>query len=142
MDRSSGFLPFMDILTGLMGIIILINIVLSLSLADGQDIKVRIIPKDENIAWHDKSMKPVMVVCASNHVMLQKSRISMEEMKARARFHRKITDTIEKGGANAYLLALIRPDGYRSFRYVRAAAKALDIRIGYEPIDENWEMVY
>jgi len=142
MNRSSGFLPFMDILTGLMGIIILINIVLSLSLADGQDVKVKIIPKEENITWRDKSMKPVMVVCASNHVMLQKTRISTKQMKARARFHRKITDAIEKRGDGAYLLALIKPDGYRSFRYVRAAAKALDIRIGYEPIDGNWEMVY
>ena len=125
MDRSSGFLPFMDILTGLMGIIILINIVLSLSLADGQDIKVRILPREENIAQRDKSMKPVMVVCASNHVILQKTRISMEQMKARVRFHRKITDAIEKEGADAYLLALIRPDGYRSFRYVRACGQSI-----------------
>jgi len=57
-------------------------------------------------------------------------------------FHGKIRLAADKYGPNVYLLALIKPDGYKSFRYVRAAAKQLGLKLGYEPIDNNWELVY
>jgi hypothetical protein len=142
MDRPLGFLPFMDVLTGLMGIIILINIILSLSTAGDEGVKVRITPKEQDVVWSDKQIKPLFVVCTSDHILLHKTRIPITKIKMRTYLHDKIQASIAEQGADAYLLALIRPDGYRSFRYVRAAAEGLGLKLGYEPIDNNWELVY
>ena len=142
MDRPLGFLPFMDVLTGLMGIIILINIILSLSTAGDEGVKVRIIPKEEDVVWRDKQIKPLFVVCTSDHILLHKTRIPITKLRMQTYLYNKIQASIEKWGSDTYLLALIKPDGYQSFRYVRAAAKGLGLKLGYEPIDSNWEIVY
>ena len=139
-NNSSGFLPFMDVLTGLMGIIILINIILFMSLALGGDIRVRIIPKEGSTGWKNKTLEPVMVVCESDAVIVGNRRLVIPRMN-KADFEIALSVAVNKQGSNAYLLALIRPDGYKSFRNVRDAALALDIRLGYEPIDTNWKMV-
>ena len=154
MDRSLGFLPFMDVLTGLMGIIILINIILSLSMVGDEGskvkivtkeadiVKVRIVTKEADIVWSKKKAKPLFVICSSNHITLNKTRIPIAKVQMQAFFHREVRAATDKWGADAYLLALIKPDGYKSFRFVRAAAIKLGLKLGYEPIDSNWEPIY
>jgi|GEM_PF-1330703 len=142
MDRSSGFLPFMDVLTGLMGVIILINIILSLSMTGDEGVKVRVVPREEDIAWDQKKADPLFVICSENHILLHKTRIPIAEVRMQSFFHGEVRIAADKCGPNVYLLALIKPDGYKSFRYVRAAAKQLGLKLGYEPIDGNWEIVY
>ena len=95
-NNSSGFLPFMDVLTGLMGIIILINIILFMSLAVGGDIRVRIVPKDAG--WKNKTLQPVMVVCESNSVIVENRRLVISEMNE-ADFVMALSDAVKKTGS-------------------------------------------
>ena len=139
----SGFLPFMDVLTGLMGIIILINIILSLSMAGDEGVKVRVVPKEDDIPYgSNKKATPLFVVCSEDHIILHKKRVPIAEVRMKSFFHGEVRNAADNYGPNAYLLALIKPDGYNSFRYVRAAARQLGLKLGYEPIDSNWEPVY
>jgi hypothetical protein len=132
----------MDVLTGLVGIAILINVILALEVADRKTIPVRVLLKEEQAPQKGKERTPVYAICSSAGIQVG------EKLLPPPTNHEQMTDlsraighAVEKAGETGYVLALIRPDGYKSFNKVREVVNRLGFPLGYEPISSDWELV-
>lgn len=140
MNNSTGLLPFMDILMGLVGIVILINLILALNLSESETVAVRILPKE--MARSDReNWQPVYVVCNADGLSVRGVlwEIPMGDSR-QEQFKSLIRKEISEIGKGAYVLALIRPSGYGSFSRLRALLDEMAVKIGYEPINEDWRI--
>lgn len=132
----------MDVLTGLVGIVILINVILALEVADMDTIPVRIVLKEEEAPQKGKERTPVYLICSSAGIQVGEKLLPIPTNHEQIRdLSRAIGLAVEKAGETGYVLALIRPDGYRSFDKVREVVNNLGFRLGYEPISSTWELV-
>jgi len=142
MNKFGGLLPFMDVLTGLVGLTILINIILALDISEKASIPVRVVLREEGTVPIEKERHPVYVICdsAGIHVgdeVLPVPRSYIENERLEGLIRREV----ERVGESAHVLALIRPDGYRAFEAVRRMVDKLGFRFGYEPVASDWEIV-
>lgn len=142
MNRQQGLLPFMDVLTGLVGIVILINVILAVDLADRDTIPVRVVLKEEEVPQDGRERRPVYMVCSGAGIEVGDKDLpipqSHKEMKA---LSTAVMLAVEKAGEKGYVLALIRPDGYKAFEKLRQVVTNRGLRIGYEPVSSDWELV-
>jgi len=142
MIKSQGLLPFMDVLTGLVGIIILVNVILAVDLAEKDKIPVRVLLKEEEAPAKGTQRRPVYMICSSAGILIGEELLpipeSHEQFKA---LSRAIKHAVESAGEGGYVLALIRPDGYKSFERLRDVVDNLGFRLGYEPVSSDWELV-
>ncbi|MFH1116294.1 MAG: hypothetical protein V1792_20470 [Pseudomonadota bacterium] len=142
MTRSQGLLPFMDVLTGLVGIIILINVILAVDLAEKDKIPVRVLLKEEDAPAAGVERRPVYVICSSAGLLVGEDLLPNPESREQFKdLSRAVTHAVESAGESGYVLALIRPDGYKSFEGLRGVVNNLGFRLGYEPVSSDWELV-
>ena len=142
-------MPFMDILTALVGVVILMTIVLSLHLAESDTVEVRLLHRaavgdreGSTVAPADRRLHPVYVVCETGGVRIGELQIPLPKSQDDRRELRDLLEAeVRLAGQGAYLFALLRPDGYAAFEQVRAAVDDLGIRFGYEPINSTWRLV-
>lgn len=88
-------------------------------------------------AGREAGEKPQWVECTKGAVILvpQGEKISVDGLKTARAF----TEAV----AGRYVVFLVRPDGFGAFASARAAAEESGAkRLGYEPIDRNWQMKY
>jgi len=142
MNKTLGLLPFMDVLTGLVGVVILINIILALDISETEKIPVRVVLKEEKAPRQAVGRRPVYVVCSGSDIRvadavlpIPKSPDQIEEIE------RAIQREVESIGESAHVLALVRPDGYSAFETVRRVVYGLGFRFGYEPVNSDWDIV-
>jgi hypothetical protein len=126
----------MDILMGLVGVIILINLILALSISSNEKVKVRILPKASED--HASALSPLYVVCAQDRLTVGDEPLDVSSISTHADLEAAIRRGLEEIGPNGYVLALVRPDGYDSFHKLREVVKKQNVRFGYEPINSNW----
>lgn len=142
MNRSQGLLPFMDVLTGLVGIAILINIVLALDISETEKIPVRVLLQEKAAPQHAKERRPVFVICSSAGIQIGENVLPIPKSFAQNReLENSLQKEVERIGESAHVLALIRPDGYKAFDAVRRSVDNLGFRLGYEPVSSDWELV-
>ena len=141
MNNSQSLLPFMDILTALVGIIILMTIIFALSLSEAKTVFVRILHKKADAHEVERRLRPVYVECATGKVMIGQKDLPVPESEDDMRRLREIIETeMRLTGEGAFLFALVRPGGFRVFRQVRRVVDKMGIRLGYEPINSTWKL--
>ena len=92
---------------------------------------------DHLFAGRDPGEKPLWVECVKGAVILlpQGERIPMEGLNTAPAFKQAVS--------GRYVVFLVRPDGFGAFANARAAAEENGAkRLGYEPIDRNWQLKY
>ncbi len=85
----------------------------------------------------DPGEKPQWVECAKGAVIMlpQGERIPIEGLKTAPAFRQAVS--------GRYVVFLVRPDGFSAFASARTAAEENGAkRLGYEPIDRNWQVKY
>lgn len=141
MNRPQTLLPFMDILTSLVGIIILMTIVFALSLSESETVLVRILHRKTEAVGAHRELRPIYVICSSTGIEIGNSKLPVPETDRDMEDLRNILETeMELEGEGAFLFALVRPDAYDAFRRVRSAVDKLGFRLGYEPINSRWKL--
>ena len=142
MNKSQSLLPFMDILTSLVGIIILMTIIFALSITESKTVEVRIVHKKEDAPQLDQKLRPVYVICEAGRIKIGENEFSVPKTAKEMQNLKNTLETeMQLAGEGAFLFALMRPDGYEAFRGMRKAVDKLGFRLGYEPINSTWKLV-
>ncbi len=92
---------------------------------------------DRLFAGRDAGVKPQWIECVKGAVILfpQGEKIFIEGLKTAPAFTQAVS--------GRYVVFLVRPDGFGAFAKARAAAEENGAkRLGYEPIDRNWQLKY
>lgn len=132
----------MDVLTGLVGIIVLMNVILAVDLSDKDKIPVRVLLKEEETPPKGTLRRPVYMECSSAGILVRGEILPIPESHEQfTALSKAVGNAVKAAGEGGYALALIRPDGYRSFERLRDVVDNLHIRLGYEPISSDWEIV-
>jgi hypothetical protein len=132
----------MDVLTGLVGLTILINIILALDISESDKIPVRVVLQEEGAPKQTKQRRPVYVICDGSGIHVRDTILPIPRSYAeRSELENAIQKEVERVGEAAHVLALIRPDGYNAFEAVRRTVQKLGFRFGYEPVFSDWEIV-
>jgi len=139
---TTTLLPFMDLLTGLVGVMILMNIILALEIPERDKVEVRVVLQEPDSPKRETELEPIYVVCAADNIKIGETSVAIpkthEEVKE---LEGLIKSEADKKGKSAYILALIRPDGYESFGKLRKVVDGLGLRLGYEPVGKDWTIV-
>ncbi|MBM3299757.1 MAG: hypothetical protein FJY85_07365 [Deltaproteobacteria bacterium] len=142
MNRSDSFLPFIDVLTGLVGLAIFINIILALDMSESDKIPVRVMLREEGAPQRTKERRPVYVICDGAGISVGDTVLPVpKSYEENNRLENAIQKEVERVGESGHVLALIRPEGYRAFEAVRRTVDRLGFRLGYEPVTSDWEIV-
>ena len=132
-------LPFLSVLACTIGTLILLILVLTSQLYSQQQ-TVKIIAKTES--GKNFSKKPRYIECNKDGIIIYPS----QEFIAEAQLSnvdsplRELLEEINNNREEEYLIVAVRPDGIEVFREVRELIEAKNIDIGYEPIDQEWQL--
>ncbi len=72
-SNSQSLMPFMDILTTLVGIIILMTIILALSVVESDTVEVRLHHRQETVETKDEkgvALQPIYIVCSKQGLQI------------------------------------------------------------------------
>lgn len=130
--------PFLSVLFCTIGTLVLIVILLVVQ-ASGNNKKVNIIAKTSSSINQNKT--PRYIECQNDGVIIQPSQefISIDDInQANSAFDKFLSEI--KAHKTEYLIVAIRPNGVEIFEKIRELIESEDIDIGYEPIDQDWEL--
>lgn len=131
--------PFLSILFCTIGVLILLLIVLTAQTFSNQR-QVSIIARTEN--GQNQSKQPRYIECRSDGIIIHPGQefISSAAINLSYSPLQKLLREVRNNRDKEYLIVAIRPDGIEVFDQVRALIESEGIDIGYEPIDEGWEL--
>ena len=139
--RMSLF-PFLNILVCVLGALILILLAsASLSLGPGKNVRIRIKRADAHT-----DLRPTYLEWDGSSVTLHPERTRVVADKALENDGEndsafgKLLDRIEAEQGSRYIIVAVRPSGFHDFAVLREAIIRRKIRIGYEPIDQRWDL--
>ncbi|MGF1541130.1 MAG: hypothetical protein ACFCU5_11885 [Pleurocapsa sp.] len=143
-DRSNSpsaeieLFPFLSVLFCTIGTLILIIILLVVQ-ASASNKKVNIIAKNDSSINQNKT--PRYIECQSDGVIIHPTEefISIEDINQTNSIFDTFLSEI-KAQETEYLIIAIRPDGVEIFQEIRELIESEGIDIGYEPIDQDWEL--
>ncbi|MFM1841771.1 MAG: hypothetical protein RLZZ490_504 [Cyanobacteriota bacterium] len=132
--------PFLSILACTIGTLILLIIVMTMQSMDEQQ-EVTIIAKQEKGQNSQKS--PRYWEAAENGVILypQKTLVPFNDLKT-SPVLKAALDQLSQNRDQEYLIIAVRPGGIETFRDLRNLVESLGIDIGYEPLDEGWQLKF
>ncbi len=130
--------PFLSVLFCTIGTLVLIIILLVVQASAGNK-KVNIIAKNNSSINQNKI--PRYIECRSDGVIIHPTKefISIDDINQSNSVFDKFLSEI-KAQKTEYLIVAIRPDGVEIFKEVRELIESEGIDIGYEPIDQDWEL--
>lgn len=149
--------PFLSILACTIGTLILLIIVLTTqSLNQSQsntnpeklndnskDKQIKIIARDEGENGNNQAKTPRYIECTLDGVIIYPNKIFVPKENI-SDFNSPLQELITLINFNKekeYLIIAVRPDGIDVFKQVRNLVEGAKIDMGYEPIDEDWELV-
>lgn len=130
--------PFLSVLFCTIGTLILI-IILLVAQATGSTKKVNIIANNSNSIHQSKT--PRYIECQSDGVIIHPSKkfIPINDInQTNSAFGMFLSEV--KAQKIEYLIVAVRPDGVEIFQEIRELIESEGIDIGYEPIDQDWEL--
>ena len=146
--------PFLSILACTIGTLILLIIVLTTQAFeqptetrkeenDSQEKKVKIVAKDEGKNGTNSSKTPRYIECREDGAILYPNKvfIPQAELASPSSSLQELITLIKLNRDTQYLIIAVRPGGIDVFKQVRSLAENAAIDIGYEPIDEDWQLV-
>lgn len=136
---SVELFPFLSVLACTIGSLILLIVLIS-SQAFSENKKITIIPRNSSEAT--KSKQPFYVELRGDGLVLHPSQeyVSIEEAFSFGSPFMELLALVERNPNEKYIIIAVRPSGYEIFDLVRNEIEQRDIDIGYEPIDEEWQL--
>ncbi|WP_319421672.1 hypothetical protein [Pleurocapsa sp. FMAR1] len=107
--------------------------------ANGNTKKVTIIAKNSGSINQNKI--PLYVECQKNGVIIHPSQefVATEDLNQSNSVLNQLFSQI-KAEKEEYIIVAIRPDGIEVFQKIRELIESEGIDIGYEPIDQDWQL--
>ena len=147
--------PFLSILACTIGTLILLIIVLTTQTLNKQEAavsepesslnkqEVKIIARDEGENGTNQKKIPRYIECREDGVILHPNKIFVpkENLGNFSSPLQELISLIKINKDTEYLIIAVRPDGIDVFKQVRSIVEGAEIDIGYEPIDEGWQLV-
>ncbi len=131
--------PFLSILVCTIGVLILLIIVMTSQTMSSQR-KITIVAKSEN--GQNGSKQPRYIECRGDGIVLYPSKefVTRSEISSNSSLLQNLLQEIQANQDTQYLILAVRPDGIEVFKMVRVLVESQGINIGYEPIDEGWDL--
>ncbi|MBI5787831.1 MAG: hypothetical protein HZA78_03115 [Candidatus Schekmanbacteria bacterium] len=130
--------PFLDIMTSTMGTLLLVLISTTLFSAAQETKKVYLKIKAEQKGEGAKT--PYFIVCEEERIVILpfKMAVPVDQLDAENSFFLDFTNRLDR--ARQYIIFAVRPNGIESFKKARRLAEDLNIDIGYEPVEQGWQI--
>ena len=149
--------PFLSILACTIGTLILLIIVLTTqNLAQPEitseqreenlnqnDKQVKIVARDEGENGTNKTKNPVYIECREDGIVLYPDKIFVPkaEIGSYSSPLQELITLIKINKDKEYLIIAVRPKSIDVFKQVRSLVEKAEIDMGYEPIDDDWELL-
>jgi hypothetical protein len=135
---SVSFFSFLDIMTSFMGTLMLILICVTLIAMkmEKKDIYIKI--KADKL--EEKVKEPIFVECTKHKLIIHPSlaETPLEKIEDKHSPFMRLVYNLDRNAY--YIIFAIRPGGVESFKKARAQVEALDIDLGFEPVDQGWKI--
>ncbi len=131
--------PFLSILACTIGTLILLIIVITSQILSNER-QVTIVARTEN--GENQGKQPRYLECRADGIILYPSQklLAVSQLNNHNSPLRKLLDEIKNNRDQEYLIVAIRPDGIEVFKKIRALIEEAGIDLGYEPLDQGWEL--
>ena len=125
---------FLDILGGTIGILTLIIAIFMIQMSINNEV-VNIIPIPGSL--EDKKNLSYIICNGNSQVVVHHNQITNQ-----TNINSNLIDNllIEMQYKEKHLIVAVRPNAFEDFRKLRDRIERLDISVGYQPIDQNWEI--
>jgi len=130
--------PFLSVLACTIGSLILLIIVISTETLDSNQ-EVTIIAKNEG--GINQKKQPRYIECKKEGIVIYPSKelIKKEDLNNSKKF-RNFIQEIKANRDKEYIIVAVKPSGIDVFQEVRNLIEQEEIDIGYEPIQEEWQL--
>ena len=125
---------FLDILGGTIGILTLIIAIFMIQMSINNEV-VNITPIPGSL--EDKKNLSYIIFNGNGQVVINHNQITNKtDIKS------NLLDNllIEMEDKEKHLIVAVRPNAFEDFRQLRDKIERLNISVGYQPIDQNWEI--
>ena len=127
---------FLDILGGTIGILTLMIAIFMIQMSINNEV-VNITPVPGTL--EDKKYLSYIICNGNGQVVINHNQITNQ-----TNINSKLIDDllIELEDREKHLIIAVRPDGFEDFRNLRDRIETLNISVGYQPIDKDWEIKF
>jgi biopolymer transport protein ExbD len=131
--------PFLSVLACTIGSLILLIIVVTTQTLSNEK-QVKIIAKTE--VGENQTKQPRYLECNQEGIIIypQKTFVSKYNLNNDYSPLSELISEIQQKSDQEYLIVIIRPTGIEVFKEVRNIIEEAGIDIGYEPLNEGWEL--
>jgi len=132
--------PFLSILACTIGTLILLIIVMTMQSMEGQQ-EVTIVAKQEQGQNSQKSPRYWESSEAGVILYPEKTLVPLQDLTT-SPVLKAALDQLSANRDQEYLIIAVRPGGIEAFQELRNLVESLGIDIGYEPLDEGWQLKF
>lgn len=132
--------PFLSILACTIGTLILLIIVITTQTFSEDSQEVTIVARSEE--GDNRLKSPHYIVCQADGVVVHPNQefIPEQQIGQGDSALAELLAQIRRRRESEYLIVAVRPNGIEVFKKVRDLVEGQGIDIGYEPIDQDWEL--
>ena len=132
--------PFLSVLACTIGSLILLIIVITTQTFSEDSQEVTIIAQTEE--GFNSAKSPHYIVCQEDGVVIHPSQefVPEQQIGTENSALAELIAQISRRKNSEYLIVAVRPNGIEVFKKVRDLVEGQGIDIGYEPIDQDWEL--
>lgn len=137
-QEKMSLLPFLDIMTATMGVLVLILISVTIISVKHKSKKVYL--KLKSTKEEEGRKKPTYIICEKKRMVILPGyeSIHLDDLdRPDSRFY-DVTNKIDR--REQYIIFAVRPSGIECFKKARRLVENRDIDIGYEPVGEHWKI--
>ena len=131
--------PFLAVLACMIGTLVLVIIIVTSGVL-GEKRSITLVARDTDA--RSTSIRPHIVELRRDGVMLHSSKqlIPASELRKAGTPLRQLLQEVARNRDEEYIIVAIRPDGYAHFERLRDMIEGRGIKIGYEPVDQEWKI--
>jgi biopolymer transport protein ExbD len=129
--------PFIDVLGGTIGILVLLIAIFAIQMQSGSRV-IQLFADTGSV----QQKSPRYVICDSKGVRIfnGSSEETIPSDSLRDGRLDSFLSKLQNQRNYLYLIIGVRPSGFEVFKTVRSMAEGLKIDVGYEPLDEGWQI--
>ena len=146
MPRQSGsrraieveLFPFLSVLVCTIGSLILVIVVVTAQIMSNQR-QVTIVARE---AGKNQTKTPHYIECRGDGIIIHPGQefVPQADIDAADSSLQKLLTEVSLNQKSRYLIVAVRPDGIDVFQQVRSLVEQRNIDIGFEPIDQGWQL--
>ncbi|OKH26342.1 hypothetical protein [Chroogloeocystis siderophila] len=130
--------PFLSVLVCVIGSLILLIVVVTAQISTNQR-QVTIVARENG---QNQAKTPRYIECRSDGIVIypEQTFVNREDINRSNSALQSLLAEVSFNRDKEYLIVAIRPDGIDVFQEVRTLVERQNIDIGFEPIDEGWQL--